>query len=71
MEGENFDLSELKVYASYDNESSSEITDYEVISGDNLQRGQNTIIVKKGNFTDYIDIDAIAKFDIMELRYQK
>ena len=70
LEGENFDLSELKVYASYDNESISEITDYEVTGGDNLQKGRNTIIVKKDNFTDYIDIDVIAKEDVLTLNFE-
>ena len=68
--GEKFDSSQLKVYAVYDNGSNSEITDYQVIGGENIQEGLNIITIKKDDFTDYIYIDGIAKEEILTLKFE-
>ena len=70
LEGESFDKSELKVYASYDNETICQIDDYEVIGGDNLQKGLNIITIQKDGFTDYIYLDVIAKEDVLTLNFE-
>lgn len=46
IEGENFDRSNLKVFATYKNGDRKEITNYEIINGSNLKIDQDNLIVK-------------------------
>ena len=45
-EGENFDKTGIKIIAKYSDGSSHEITDYEIIGGDNLQAGTKSITIR-------------------------
>ena len=45
-EGENFDKTGIKIIAKYSDGSSHEITDYEIIGGDNLQVGTTSITIR-------------------------
>ncbi len=44
-EGENFDITGMKVMARYSDGSSKEVTNYEVIGGDNLQEGTTEVTI--------------------------
>ena len=46
QEGENFDSTGMKVIARYSDGSSKEITDYEVIGGDNLTEGTTSVTIR-------------------------
>ena len=61
IEGEDFDISTLKVYARYSNNSLSKIEDFTVKGEKNLQVGENSIIVEKDGLEDYIDVNVIPK----------
>ena len=57
IEGEDFDSTNLKVIANYDNDYRSEIIDYEIIAGENLQNSATNIVVKKGDFLSEIPVN--------------
>ena len=46
QEGENFDKTGMKIIAKYSDGSSHEITNYEIIDGDNLQAGTTSITIR-------------------------
>ncbi len=46
QEGENFDTTGMKVIARYSDGSSKEITNYEVINGDNLSSGTTSVTIR-------------------------
>ena len=70
VEGEEIDLSNLKVYAYYDTNSKSEITDYSISGLDNLHVGLNTITVEKDIYKDFIDITILPNSDIITLTFK-
>lgn len=45
FEGENFDATEMKVKAIYNNTEEKEINNYEITNGTNLQLGQNSVTI--------------------------
>ena len=45
-EGENFDKTGMKIIAKYNNGSSKEITDYQIIGGENLQEGTTSVTIR-------------------------
>ena len=69
-EGTSIDLSKIKIYAYYDNDSRGEITDYEIEGADNIHVGENVITIKKGNLSDIFAVTGIASDNIIELSFQ-
>ena len=69
IEGESIDPSQIKVYACYDNDSSSQITDFSIEGGENLTIGENTITIKKGNLSDCFTVNGISRDSIVELTF--
>lgn len=69
IEGDNFDKSGIKVYAIYDNDTVSEVYDYELIGSENLKKGINTVTLKKDSFTESININVIPKEDVLTLKF--
>lgn len=47
IKGEDFDITGMEIYGVYSNNSWTELNDYEVIEGENLQPTQETITIKK------------------------
>lgn len=45
IEGENFNSDGLQVVANYNDKSSQEITDYQILNGENLRLGQESVII--------------------------
>ena len=70
IEGENFNAENLKVYARYNNGSSTEVTDYEIINGTNIQKDTEFITIKKDNLTTNLYINVIPKDETTTLTFQ-
>ena len=56
IEGEDFDTSGIKLTGVYSNNCFSEITDYEIVGGTNLQPDQDEIIIKKDDKEIHLSI---------------
>ena len=69
VEGDNIDISNIRVYASYDNGSISEINDYLIFGLDNLEIGNNTITIEKDGYTGYFNIEIIPYNDVVTLKF--
>ena len=70
VEGEKIDIHQFKVYAYYDNDSTCEITDFNVECNENIVVGPNNITIRKGQFSDTLIINGIAKSDVAELNFE-
>ena len=70
LEGDSIGKDDITVYAYYDNDNCSQITDYTIVGGDSLIVGENEIIIKKDDFESYISAFAVSKDSVIELNFE-
>ena len=71
IEGDDFDLSTVKMIAVYDNESTCKVEDYEVIGDKSLQKGNQEITFKTGDISTSLNVDVIPKDEVATLTFEE
>ncbi|MBR3116406.1 MAG: hypothetical protein IKF36_00840 [Bacilli bacterium] len=67
--GEDFDPTGLEILGYYNNNTSSILTGYEIVNGNNLQLGNNSVTIMYNDFDCYQGINVVSDTDVTTISF--